>query len=71
MVFQDRAFLYIPGCPKTHSAYQASLELRNIPAPTSQVLGLKAYATTAILVIYIFFVSIWFLLLLIKEFPLG
>jgi hypothetical protein len=44
--FQDRVSLYIPGCPGTHSVDQAGLELRNPPA--SQVLGLKAYATTAL-----------------------
>jgi hypothetical protein len=41
-VFQDRVSLCSPGCPGTHSVEQASLELRNPPASTSQVLGLKA-----------------------------
>jgi hypothetical protein len=45
-VFQDRVSLYIPGCPGTHSVEQAGLELRNLPASASQVLGLKACATT-------------------------
>jgi hypothetical protein len=36
-----------PGCPGTHSVDQAGLELRNPPASASQLLGLKAYATTA------------------------
>jgi hypothetical protein len=48
--FRDRVSLYSPGCPGTHSAGQAGLELRNPPASasTSQVLGLKkACATTA------------------------
>ncbi|GAB1286845.1 Transient receptor potential cation channel subfamily M member 7 [Apodemus speciosus] len=36
-----------PGCPGTHSVDQAGLELRNQPASASQVLGLKAWATTA------------------------
>jgi hypothetical protein len=36
-----------PGCPGIHSVDQAGLELRNPPASVSQVLGLKAYATTA------------------------
>jgi hypothetical protein len=36
-----------PGCPGTHSVDQAGLELRNLPASASQVLGLKACATTA------------------------
>jgi hypothetical protein len=39
--------LYIPGCPGTHFVDQAGLELRNQPASASQVLGLKACATTA------------------------
>jgi hypothetical protein len=36
-----------PGCPGTHFVDQAGLELRNPPASASQVLGLKACATTA------------------------
>jgi hypothetical protein len=50
LVFQDRVSLYSLGCPGTHSVEsvdQAGLELRNPPASASQVLGLKAYATTA------------------------
>jgi hypothetical protein len=44
---QDRVSLCSPGCPGTHSAVdQAGLELRNLPASASQVLGLKACATT-------------------------
>jgi hypothetical protein len=35
-----------PGCPGTHSVDQAGLELRNLPASASQVLGLKECATT-------------------------
>jgi hypothetical protein len=35
-----------PGCPGTHSVDQAGLELRNLPASASQVLGLKMCATT-------------------------
>jgi hypothetical protein len=45
-VFQDRVSLYIPGCPETHFVNQAGFELRNPPASASQVLGLKACATT-------------------------
>jgi hypothetical protein len=45
--FQDRVSLYSPGYPGTHSVDQAGLELRNPPASASQVLGLKACATTA------------------------
>jgi hypothetical protein len=44
--FQDRVSLCSPGCPGTHSVDQAGLELRNLPASDSQVLGLKACATT-------------------------
>jgi hypothetical protein len=36
-----------PGYPGTHFVDQAGLELRNPPASASQVLGLKAWATTA------------------------
>jgi hypothetical protein len=46
-VFRDKASLYSPGCPGTHSVDQADLELRNLPASASQVLGLKACPTTA------------------------
>jgi hypothetical protein len=45
-VFQDRVSLYSSGCPGTHFVDQAGLELRNPPASASQVLGLKACATT-------------------------
>jgi hypothetical protein len=47
--FQDRVSLYSPGCPGTHSVDQAGFKLRNLPASASasQVLGLKACATTA------------------------
>jgi hypothetical protein len=44
--FQDKVSLCSPGCPGTHSVDKASLELRNPPASASQVLGLKACATT-------------------------
>ncbi|GAB1295921.1 Ran-binding protein 17 [Apodemus speciosus] len=30
-----------PGCPRTHSVDQAGLEIKNVPASASQVLGLK------------------------------
>jgi hypothetical protein len=46
LVFRDRVSLYSPGCPGTHFVDQAGLELRNLPASASQMLGLKAYATT-------------------------
>jgi hypothetical protein len=35
-----------PGCPGTHFVDQVGLELRNLPFSASQVLGLKACATT-------------------------
>jgi hypothetical protein len=43
---RDRVSLCSPGCPGTHSVDQAGLKLRNLPASASQVLGLKACATT-------------------------
>ena len=46
-VFRNRISLYSPGCPETHSVHQTGLELRNVPASASQVLGLKAWATNA------------------------
>jgi hypothetical protein len=45
LVYLDRVFLCSPGCPETHSVDQAGLELRNLLASASQVLGLKACAT--------------------------
>jgi hypothetical protein len=47
LVFRDRVSLCSPGCPGTHSVDQTGLKLRNLPASASQVLGLKACATTA------------------------
>ena len=47
VVFRDRVSLCSPGCPGTHFVDQAGLELRNLPASASRVLGLKACATTA------------------------
>jgi hypothetical protein len=46
-VFRDRVSLYSPYCPGTHFVDQAGLELRNLPASASQMLGLKVCATTA------------------------
>jgi hypothetical protein len=46
VLFQDRVSLCSPGCPGTHSVDQAGLELGNLPASASQVLGSKACATT-------------------------
>ena len=45
--FRDMVSLCSPGCPGIHSVDQAGLELRNPPVSASQVLGLKACATTA------------------------
>jgi hypothetical protein len=45
--FRDRVPLCSPGCPGTHLVDQAGLELRNSSVSASQVLGLKACATTA------------------------
>jgi hypothetical protein len=42
LVFQDRVSLWSSGCPGTHFVDQGSLELRNLPASASRVLGLKA-----------------------------
>jgi hypothetical protein len=44
--FRDRVSLCSLGCPGTHSVDQTGLELRNLPASASQVLGLKACAAT-------------------------
>jgi hypothetical protein len=59
-VFQDRVRVSLcsPGCPGTHSVDQAVLELRNPTASASQVLGLKAWASSLG-----FFASLCFVLL--------
>jgi hypothetical protein len=44
-VFRDRVSLCSPGCPGTHFADHAGLELRNPPASASGVLGLKVCVT--------------------------
>jgi hypothetical protein len=46
LVFRDRVSLCSLGYPGTHFVDQAGLELRNLTASTSRVLGLKACATT-------------------------
>jgi hypothetical protein len=46
-VFRDRVSLCSPGCLGTYSVDQAGLELRNLPASASQVLGSRTCATTA------------------------
>ena len=43
--FFETGFLCSPGCSGTHFVDQAGLELRNLPASASQVLGLKECAT--------------------------
>jgi hypothetical protein len=43
--FRDRVSLCIPGCPGARFVDQAGLELRNLPASASRVLGLKVCAT--------------------------
>jgi hypothetical protein len=58
-VFGDRVSLCSPGCPGTHSVGQAGLELRNLPASASQVLGLKAWAIMAGSVYYSFFFNLF------------
>jgi hypothetical protein len=45
LVFRDRVSLCSLGCLGTHSGDQAGLELRNLPASASQVLGLKVFTT--------------------------
>jgi hypothetical protein len=45
-VSQDRVSLCSPGCPATSSVDQADLELRDLSASASRVLGLKVWATT-------------------------
>ena len=46
-MFQNKIFLCSPGCLETSSVDQAGLELRDLPASASQVLGLKARTTTS------------------------
>ena len=46
LVFRDRVSLCCPGCPGTHSVDQAGLELRNLPASASQMLGLQVSTKT-------------------------
>jgi hypothetical protein len=47
VLFCDIVSLCSPWCPETHCVDQATLELRNLLASASQVLGLKACATSA------------------------
>jgi hypothetical protein len=50
LVFRDRVSLCFPGSPKAHSVDQAGLELKSL----SQMLELKACATTAGLIFFFF-----------------
>jgi hypothetical protein len=47
LFFGDKISPFSPGYSGTHSVDRAGLELRNLPASASQVLGLKVCATTA------------------------
>jgi hypothetical protein len=47
LFFRDRVSLYSHGCSGSHSVDQAGLELRNLHASASHMLGLKACTTTA------------------------
>jgi hypothetical protein len=53
-------YLYSPGCLGTHFVDQAGLELRNLPASASRVLGLKACATTSGLILFSFLFFFFF-----------
>ena len=57
-LFQDVVSLCNLGCPGTHCVDQAGLEHFNLSASASQMLGLKASATTA-LTNFFFFWKIW------------
>jgi hypothetical protein len=59
LVFRDRVSLYSSGCPGTHFVDQAGLQLRNMPASASQVLGLKVCITTARQGWLFFNVNLW------------
>ena len=62
--FWDKVSLCSRGCPGTHSVNQAGLQLRNLPASASQMLGLKVWATTVWL-----FILFLFLFLPIHRYP--
>jgi hypothetical protein len=55
--FFETGFLYSFSCPGAHFVDQAGPELRNLPAYASQVLGLKACATTAGFFFFFFFLK--------------
>jgi hypothetical protein len=52
LVFRDKVSLCSPGYPGTHFVDQAGLELRNPPASSSCVLGLKACTITPSLLFF-------------------
>jgi hypothetical protein len=62
LFFETRVSLCSPGCHGTLFVDQAGLELRNLPASASKVLGLKVCATTPGL--FFFFLTILFLLII-------
>lgn len=41
----ERGFLCNPGCPRTHSADQGGLKLRDMSTSASQMVGFKVYVT--------------------------
>jgi hypothetical protein len=67
MAQHSRALTALPEflSPGTHSVDQAGLKLRNPPASTSQVLGLKACATTARQEFFCFLFFVFFFLFLV------
>jgi hypothetical protein len=65
LFFRDRVSLCSPGCPGTHSVDQAGLELRNLPASASRVLGLKVFATMPGFQVYSYLMQIISLLTLV------
>ena len=46
LVFRDKVYRCNYGCPRTHPADQAGLDLRDLLTSTYQILGLKARSTT-------------------------
>jgi hypothetical protein len=71
-VFRDRVSLCSSGCPGTHSVDQAGLELRNLPASASQVLGLKVPSRLCLFLRTRFFIGfseilIWFLFCCLRR----
>ena len=47
LVFQDRVSLHSPGCPGTFCAQEVGLELRDLPASASWVMGLNVCTTNS------------------------